>query len=443
MKLSRYRKLDRKEKMNKRLIAFLSILLLSSSFPLISADAAIKAGGACKKAGTTSVASGKTFTCIKSGKILVWNKGIKLPKLPVVQEIDLSKFTNLTPLSELSAPEICKTVDLTSSGTGSNGFPRPSYTVNGKTEVKLLVLPIIFDEIPFTNTDLANLENAIKSTSEFYSKVSYGRLKLIFEIPERELWVKLLKSAKSYGIIPNLPQQNNEIIATDAIALADKQINFSAYQSVIIESGYSALTSIGQGLGGKTFVGKTGSVVGATLEIGEAVGRASVISHELGHNLFGLEDLYVFLNSKRPTVPEPQPAGKWDVMSEGGSLVPGFFGWNRLLMGWLPDSEIRCIKNQNSTTHFLSNIDNVTDPKLVLINVASGITIAMESREIDSKNQGLLVYKIDSNINHGDGPISAEKKLLSKGESMKIDNWNIYVSDTSPSGLIVKVEKSA
>jgi len=85
----------------------------------------------------------------------------------------------------------------------------------------------------------------------------------------------------------------------------------------------------------------------------------------------------------------------------------------------------------------------VTDPKLVLINVASGITIAMESREIDSKNQGLLVYKIDSNINHGDGPISAEKKLLSKGESMKIDNWNIYVSDTSPSGLIVKVEKSA
>jgi len=428
--------------MNKRLIAFLSILSLFLSLPLIPVNAATKAGAKCNKTGVTSISAGKTYTCIKSGKKMVWSKGLPLSKLPVIQAIDLSKFTNITPSTELSAPDICKTVDITPSITFSNGFPRPSYSVNGKTEIKLLVLPIIFDEIPFTNTDLTNLENALKSTSEFYSKMSYGRLKLIFEIPERELWVKLLKSAKSYGIIPNLPQQNNEIIAIDAIALADKQINLSAYQSVIIESGYSSLTSIGQGMGGKTFVGKTGSVVGATLEIGEAVGRASVISHELGHNLFGLEDLYVFLNSKRPTVPEPQPAGKWDVMSEGGSLVPGFFGWNRLLMGWLPDSEIRCIKNQNSTTHFLSNIDNVTDPKLALINVASGITIAMESRVIDSKNQGLLVYKIDSNTNHGDGPISAEKNLLSKGESIKLDNWNIYVSDTSPSGLIVKVEKS-
>jgi len=428
--------------MNKRLIAFLSILSLFLSLPVIPVNAATKAGAKCNKTGVTSISAGKTYTCIKSGKKMVWSKGLPLSKLPVIQAIDLSKFTNITPSTELSAPDICKTVDITPSITFSNGFPRPSYSVNGKTEIKLLVLPIIFDEIPFTNTDLTNLENALKSTSEFYSKMSYGRLKLIFEIPERELWVKLLKSAKSYGIIPNLPQQNNEIIAIDAIALADKQINLSAYQSVIIESGYSSLTSIGQGMGGKTFVGKTGSVVGATLEIGEAVGRASVISHELGHNLFGLEDLYVFLNSKRPTVPEPQPAGKWDVMSEGGSLVPGFFGWNRLLMGWLPDSEIRCIKNQNSTTHFLSNIDNVTDPKLALINVASGITIAMESRVIDSKNQGLLVYKIDSNTNHGDGPISAEKNLLSKGESIKLDNWNIYVSDTSPSGLIVKVEKS-
>jgi M6 family metalloprotease-like protein len=428
--------------MNKRLIAFLSILSLFLSLPLIPVNAATKAGAKCNKTGVTSISAGKTYTCIKSGKKMVWSKGLPLSKLPVIQAVDLSKFTNITPSTELSTPDICKTVDITPSITFSNGFPRPSFSVNGKTEIKLLVLPIIFDEIPFTNTDLTNLENALKSTSEFYSKMSYGRLKLIFEIPERALWVKLLKSAKSYGIIPNLPQQNNEIIAIDAIALADKQINLSAYQSVIIESGYSSLTSIGQGMGGKTFVGKNGSVVGATLEIGEAVGRASVISHELGHNLFGLEDLYVFLNSKRPTVPEPQPAGKWDVMSEGGSLVPGFFGWNRLLMGWLPDSEIRCIKNQNSTTHFLSNIDNVTDPKLVLINVASGITIAMESRVIDSKNQGLLVYKIDSNTNHGDGPISAEKNLLSKGESIKLDNWNIYVSDTSPLGLIVKVEKS-
>ena len=66
--------------MNKRLIAFLSILSLSGSLPLIPANAAVKAGASCKTLGVTSVASGKTFTCVKFGKKLVWNKGVKIEK---------------------------------------------------------------------------------------------------------------------------------------------------------------------------------------------------------------------------------------------------------------------------------------------------------------------------------------------------------------------------
>jgi len=63
--------------MYKRVIAFLSILSLSLSLPLIPVNATAKAGGACSSAGITSVTSGKTFTCIKSGKKLVWDKGVK------------------------------------------------------------------------------------------------------------------------------------------------------------------------------------------------------------------------------------------------------------------------------------------------------------------------------------------------------------------------------
>ena len=62
--------------MNKKLIAFLPILSLFLSLPLIPAHAAVKAGGTCTQAGITSVASSKTYTCIKSGKKLVWNKGV-------------------------------------------------------------------------------------------------------------------------------------------------------------------------------------------------------------------------------------------------------------------------------------------------------------------------------------------------------------------------------
>ena len=72
--------------MNKRVIAFLSILSLFISTPFIPANAAAKAGASCSKAGITSVVSSKTYTCIKSGKKLVWNKGVKvvavIPKAP-------------------------------------------------------------------------------------------------------------------------------------------------------------------------------------------------------------------------------------------------------------------------------------------------------------------------------------------------------------------------
>ena len=62
--------------MNKRLIAFLPILSLFLSIPLIPANAAVKTGTSCTKAGIKSVASGKTYTCIKSGKKLLWGKGV-------------------------------------------------------------------------------------------------------------------------------------------------------------------------------------------------------------------------------------------------------------------------------------------------------------------------------------------------------------------------------
>ena len=53
------------------------MLLVSIIFISFGANsyAAIKAGATCTKLGSTSIISGKKFTCIKSGKKLVWDKG--------------------------------------------------------------------------------------------------------------------------------------------------------------------------------------------------------------------------------------------------------------------------------------------------------------------------------------------------------------------------------
>ena len=54
--------------------ALLISLIAAPSF------AAAKAGTKCTKAGSTAIAAGKKFTCIKSGNKLVWNKGVAIAK---------------------------------------------------------------------------------------------------------------------------------------------------------------------------------------------------------------------------------------------------------------------------------------------------------------------------------------------------------------------------
>ncbi len=62
--------------MKKILLVIISASILIAP---INAMAAVKAGDACKKAGSTATFKGKKFTCIKSGKKLVWNKGVVVP----------------------------------------------------------------------------------------------------------------------------------------------------------------------------------------------------------------------------------------------------------------------------------------------------------------------------------------------------------------------------
>jgi hypothetical protein len=61
--------------MRKRLIALLVVTPILLSSQLSISHAAAKAGAKCSKVGIQSIASGKTFTCIKSGKKMIWDKG--------------------------------------------------------------------------------------------------------------------------------------------------------------------------------------------------------------------------------------------------------------------------------------------------------------------------------------------------------------------------------
>jgi hypothetical protein len=80
--------------MRKKLLILVSIgLVLGMISPI--ASAAPKAGAKCTKAGATATAGGKKYTCIKSGKILVWNKGVSVKAAAKPDLNPVFKQTNL------------------------------------------------------------------------------------------------------------------------------------------------------------------------------------------------------------------------------------------------------------------------------------------------------------------------------------------------------------
>lgn len=85
--------------MNKRLIVFLPLLSLSLSLSLAPVNAAVKTGGACAKAGITSIASGKKYSCIKSGKKLIWNKGTTITPPVAEQPSWLKGYSEISSIS--------------------------------------------------------------------------------------------------------------------------------------------------------------------------------------------------------------------------------------------------------------------------------------------------------------------------------------------------------
>jgi len=105
-----------------RRVSFLTTIVLIASistFPQANASD-VKAGNACTKVATTSFASGMKFTCIKSGKKLIWSKGvaISVSKYPVLRPVEgpygitwdniVSKFNDISVAAWLDAQATIK-----------------------------------------------------------------------------------------------------------------------------------------------------------------------------------------------------------------------------------------------------------------------------------------------------------------------------------------------
>jgi hypothetical protein len=198
--------------MRKRLLLLISIgLVLAMISPI--ASAAPKAGAKCTKAGATATTGEKKYTCVKSGKILVWNKGVSVkaaakPDLnPVFKPVEPTPTPTPTPTAtptptptpEVQLPaewSICPVIG--AKVTNSTGTMRCSWGghANNTEEAKQRMTWRKFI-VTKTSTSQSNnytstpVENAACSNSGDTFDVSGGKLECRWVAGKKRQWIKI------------------------------------------------------------------------------------------------------------------------------------------------------------------------------------------------------------------------------------------------------------
>ena len=96
----------------RRVFATIVIGSLVLTLNLSTAAAAVKPGTTCKKLGQISTSAGIKYTCIKSGKKLLWNKGVGTKSTSPNAPASSSPSAGATPTSSCPTPLLQTPVDL-------------------------------------------------------------------------------------------------------------------------------------------------------------------------------------------------------------------------------------------------------------------------------------------------------------------------------------------
>jgi len=446
-------------------LALAIVVLLSLSSPVYAA--APKAGSKCTKVGQTSTSAGIKYTCVKSGKKLVWNKGVALKKsepAPVpsaetkveVKNL-LSSDPRITAFSALTSMDICKTVDKTPDYAWGgkilhrNGFPRPDFSVAGKKSAKILVVPIIFNDLPFReekiqrgqifSSDVDLLNETIPLIKESFKTLSVQRFEVEIDVLPKSQWLVFNRDNPLSGVWG----VDNFTTLMEIIEKEKPDFNFDGYDTFAFISGNGLPGQMGLGSAQASHPRVKNSKSGfmnAILMLG-GITNTTLWVHEFGHSLFSFEDLYLFsqASSGAPRkLGELSVPSKWDLMSDSSKV--SLLGWNKFLIGWLYDSEVRCISEQKSTIHYLSNRETSNDTKLLTINLAPGVTLAAEAKNASGTDKGLLLYLIDTYTSHGEGPVLTQNTLITKGQSKSWLGWQFNVLDSNEEGVLIEAVKT-
>jgi hypothetical protein len=150
--------------------------------------------------------------------------------------------------------------------------------------------------------------------------------------------------------------------------------------------------------------------------------------------------------------------GIFDLMNWAEGAGVELTAWNRWLIDLIGDDQIRCLPN-SSTTTLLTPVEVNGGIKGAVIPISTTEAIVMESRRalrfdknMDKESEGVLVYKVNTSIPSGSGPMRVigrpgstdvwfRDAPLKSNESRIVDGYTIRVIESGVFGDVVEVSK--
>ncbi|MET9884894.1 M6 family metalloprotease domain-containing protein [Streptomyces sp. NPDC006430] len=292
--------------------------------------------------------------------------------------------------------------------TWNRAYPRPAQTLDAV---------IVFLSFPDHRTTLTTKEltgDYFPATSDFFERASYGRFRLVPH-PQKQ-WIRMPKPSTAYGIRRDWAARDRAAYLRDAVAAADRQVDFGKYDVVYfvadpdapgVDSDATKVVNFDQP------IRADGADLRRIVTVFERhPPDRNVLAHETGH-IFDLPDLY-----HRPTDGKGDwdtYVGDWDVMGSQFGMAPDLFAWHKWKLGWLDATQVDCVQS-GSSMHTLQPLAQVPVPgatggtRLAVIRTGPGSAIAVEARgsagnDGDTCTEGVLVYRVRNEAASGGGPI--------------------------------------
>lgn len=444
-------------------LTFLALITPSTSF------GAPKTGAVCPKVGKTEDLGSKRYTCVKSGKKLVWNKGVSLPKQASTQNDsksgsapsnskEIAVIYPVTARETYSNLDSCK-VKTTLKSSESIGFPRSSTAIPSLGSVKGVTLFVEFPDLKDDGNPLRVWKTQQVPTAEkFYKIASYGKLEFKVDLVEKVYLIN--KSVLTYNLdthhdAPPKPNAKPYELVLDAMTAADPDVDFSKYDYVNVVTpattmiGFEGATGLQSTYDGKLFQRAT---FGPIREYVDSPSKYNWLVHESGH-LLGMLHPYSYDNSGFiiPT---------WDLMGDAATPNSEYLAWNKFLLGWLDSTQINCLDSatKSSSVHLITPLtENAPGVKTTIVRISETQAIVLENRRrsslnpIEENQSGVLVYLVDGTVNPGKGAVTIlysnltrtfDNRLvgtLKPGDSVKHQNVTVKVLSSAVAGDYVSV----